>query len=103
MNAPLRAGGAPNPDDEYLIYQTLVGAWPLEAERLRDYMTKAMREAKVDTDWVEPDEAYEGAVTGVHRRRSTRSAAFVADLEAFADAPRPARRGRRRSARRSSS
>lgn len=88
MNAPLRTADAPNPDDEYLVYQTLVGAWPLEAERLRDYMTKAMREAKVDTDWGEPDEAYEGAVTafidGLYA-----SPAFIADLEAFADRVAP--------------
>lgn len=88
MNAPLRTATAPNPDDEYLIYQTLVGAWPLEAGRLRDYMTKAMREAKVDTGWVEPDDAYEGAVAafidGLYA-----SAEFVADLEAFADRVAP--------------
>ena len=88
MNAPLRTADAPNADDEYLVYQTLVGAWPLEAERLRDYMTKAMREAKVDTDWGEPDEAYEGAVTafidGLYA-----SSAFIADLEAFADRVAP--------------
>jgi (1->4)-alpha-D-glucan 1-alpha-D-glucosylmutase len=88
MNAPLRRGGAPNPDDEYLIYQTLVGAWPLEAGRLRDYMTKAMREAKVDTDWSEPDESYEGAVLafvdGLYA-----SQAFRAGLEALVDRVAP--------------
>ena len=88
MTASLRSPGAPNPDDEYLIYQTLVGAWPLEAERLRDYMTKAMREAKVDTDWAEPDDDYEGAVAafidGLYA-----SPAFIADLEAFADRVAP--------------
>ncbi len=88
MNAPLRTGGAPNPDDEYLIYQTLVGAWPLRPERLRDYMTKAMREAKVDTGWSEPDEAYEGAVTafvdGLYA-----SGAFRADLEGFVERVAP--------------
>ena len=46
--APLRAGGAPDPSEEYLIYQTLVGAWPLERERLAAYIVKAMREAKVE-------------------------------------------------------
>ncbi len=88
MNAPLRTGGAPSADDEYLIYQTLVGAWPLEAERLRDYMTKAMREAKVDTGWGEPDEAYESAVAGFIDGLYA-SPAFVADLEAFADRVAP--------------
>ena len=81
-NAPLRTGGTPSADEEYLIYQTLVGTWPLEAERLREYMVKAMREAKVDTGWVEPDEAHERAVTafidGLYA-----SAGFVAGLEEF--------------------
>jgi (1->4)-alpha-D-glucan 1-alpha-D-glucosylmutase len=46
--APLRSeSGAPHPNEEYLIYQTLVGAWPLELERLEAYMEKALREAKV--------------------------------------------------------
>ncbi len=82
LNAPLRAGAAPSPAEEYLIYQTLVGAWPLERERLVDYMVKAMREAKVATDWVDPDEEHERAVrrfiAGLYR-----SEAFLAELEAF--------------------
>ena len=80
MNAPLRAGGAPDPSEEYLIYQTLVGAWPLERERLAAYMVKAMREAKVNTGWVEPDERHERAVlrfcAGLYA-----SAEFLGDLE----------------------
>jgi (1->4)-alpha-D-glucan 1-alpha-D-glucosylmutase len=82
LNEPLRAGGGPDAGEEYLIYQTLVGAWPLERERLVDYMVKAMREAKLTTDWVEPDEDHERAV----RRfigALVRSEGFVADLEAF--------------------
>ena len=83
LNAPLRAGdAAPTPDEEYLIYQTLVGAWPIERERLRGYMEKALREAKVATGWIEPDEAHERAVLAFSTG-STRSAAFVADFEAF--------------------
>jgi (1->4)-alpha-D-glucan 1-alpha-D-glucosylmutase len=46
----------------YLLLQTLVGAWPLSAERLRAYMRKAIREAKTHTSWAEPDDAYEAAV-----------------------------------------
>jgi (1->4)-alpha-D-glucan 1-alpha-D-glucosylmutase len=80
LNAPLRRDGAPAPDEEYLIYQTLVGAWPLEKARLRDYMTKAMREAKVATGWIAPDEAHEAAVMafidGLYA-----SAHFVGELE----------------------
>jgi (1->4)-alpha-D-glucan 1-alpha-D-glucosylmutase len=60
----------PDSNEEVLFYQTLVGAWPLEAEevpefrrRLQAYMIKAAREAKVHTSWLHPDEAYEEAPT----------------------------------------
>jgi (1->4)-alpha-D-glucan 1-alpha-D-glucosylmutase len=63
---------APDPIDEYLLYQTLVGAWPFEndtttadafRQRLQEYMRKAMREAKRHTSWIAPNEEYESAVT----------------------------------------
>ncbi len=67
--ADLRGAPAPDRNDEYLLYQTLVGAWPLCAEdmpefrdRIRNYMQKAVREAKVHSDWINPDEGYEEAV-----------------------------------------
>jgi (1->4)-alpha-D-glucan 1-alpha-D-glucosylmutase len=60
--APLRSGGAPDPIEEYTIFQTLACAWPLEPDRLVAYMEKAMRERKVTTNWIEPDEAHEAAV-----------------------------------------
>jgi len=62
---------APSRNEEYLLYQTLVGAWPFEgdaatqsafADRVAGYMSKAMREAKLHTTWMSPDEAYEKAV-----------------------------------------
>ncbi len=63
---------APSLNDEYLIYQTLLGAWPFGAfsehvhnqfvKRIQDYAVKAFREAKVTTSWLNPDEAYETAV-----------------------------------------
>jgi (1->4)-alpha-D-glucan 1-alpha-D-glucosylmutase len=56
---------APEPDLEYLMWQTLVGAWPAGAERVRDYLGKAMREAKTRTSWTVPDPAYESAVLGL--------------------------------------
>jgi (1->4)-alpha-D-glucan 1-alpha-D-glucosylmutase len=62
---------APDQNEEYLIYQTLVGAWPFNAsaappfgERLAAYLTKALREAKVNTSWLNPNEEHEA---GVHR------------------------------------
>ncbi len=47
---------------EYLLWQTLVGAWPIDEERLQAYATKAVREAKMHTGWSDPDEDYEAAV-----------------------------------------
>jgi (1->4)-alpha-D-glucan 1-alpha-D-glucosylmutase len=62
---------APSANDEYLLYQTLVGAWPFEPvegdafrDRIQRYMTKAIKEAKAHTSWVNPNEAYEAAMTG---------------------------------------
>jgi (1->4)-alpha-D-glucan 1-alpha-D-glucosylmutase len=57
-----RAGTAVDADTEYLLWQTLVGAWPISGERLAGYLTKAIREAKRRTSWTEPDENYEAAV-----------------------------------------
>jgi (1->4)-alpha-D-glucan 1-alpha-D-glucosylmutase len=64
---------APDRNDEYLFYQTLVGAWPAESftakefadfrERISAYMLKAVKEAKVHTSWVNPNEAYNRAVS----------------------------------------
>jgi (1->4)-alpha-D-glucan 1-alpha-D-glucosylmutase len=61
-NARHRVGGLPDAGAEYLLYQTLVGAWPLDAERAVAYMEKAAREAKVHTSWTRPDTAYEEAL-----------------------------------------
>ncbi len=56
---------APEPDLEYLMWQTLVGAWLIGAERLREYLGKAMHEAKTRTSWTVPDPGYESAVLGM--------------------------------------
>jgi malto-oligosyltrehalose synthase len=60
--AALSGGRAPEPDTEYLMWQTLIGAWPIERDRLAGYLTKAMREAKTRTSWTDPDHGYESAV-----------------------------------------
>jgi (1->4)-alpha-D-glucan 1-alpha-D-glucosylmutase len=66
----IRGALAPDANEEYLIYQTLIGAWPFEtdadaaasfADRIADYVRKALRESKVHTSWLIPDEAYEDA------------------------------------------
>ena len=70
--AKTRVEGASAPDrnDEYLFYQTLLGAWPWGAEtpddafvdRIEAFMLKAARESQVHTSWVNPDPAYEDAL-----------------------------------------
>ena len=62
VNAPLRSGGAPDPVEEYFVYQNLIGAWPIEPERVEAYMEKALREAKRNTNWVDPNEDWEARV-----------------------------------------
>jgi (1->4)-alpha-D-glucan 1-alpha-D-glucosylmutase len=76
LNAPLRRdldGPAPDPADEVMLYQTLVGAWPLDLspedrpglaafrDRVAAWQQKALREAKRHSGWAVPDEAYEQA------------------------------------------
>lgn len=63
---------APDSNEEYLIYQTIAGAWPWKMdsaedrrqfiERLQHYMTKALSEAKINLSWVNPNEKYVAAV-----------------------------------------
>jgi (1->4)-alpha-D-glucan 1-alpha-D-glucosylmutase len=60
----LSGGRSPEPHIEYLLWQTLVGAWPIDGGRLAGYLRKAMREAKTMTSWTEPDTGYESLVLG---------------------------------------
>ncbi len=101
----------PSRNDEYLLYQTLVGSWPVDAggtrqaaggtqaagitlpnlpadyvERIAGYMAKATREAKVQTSWINPNETYDAAVRDfvygiLDPRRSKR---FLSSMDAFA-------------------
>ena len=57
---------------ENIVWQTLAGTWsehgPIAAERIEQYLLKAMREAKSHTRWTAPDEAYESAVVDLATR-----------------------------------
>jgi (1->4)-alpha-D-glucan 1-alpha-D-glucosylmutase len=89
--------GAPAPDrnDEYLFYQTLVGAWPGGSvtgedltefrRRIAAYMQKAIKEAKVHTSWINPNEAYDSAVAGFVEQvlGVVSGAEFINDLSQF--------------------
>ena len=82
LNQPAWGGRQPDRHAEYLLYQTLVGAWPISIERVQAYMLKACREAKVHTSWIEPDADYEAAVTGF-AARILGDTSFVESIEAF--------------------
>ncbi|WP_210495138.1 malto-oligosyltrehalose synthase [Patulibacter sp. SYSU D01012] len=62
LNAELRPDGIPDGNEELLIYQTLLGAWPITEDRLTGYLEKALREAKRNTSWVDQQPAYEDRV-----------------------------------------
>jgi (1->4)-alpha-D-glucan 1-alpha-D-glucosylmutase len=69
INAPLKRDGIPHPNEELLIYQTLVGMWPLDdaeiagvSERLAQFLEKAAREAKTHSSWLAPNTDYENAL-----------------------------------------
>jgi (1->4)-alpha-D-glucan 1-alpha-D-glucosylmutase len=75
---------APDRNDEYRLYQAIIGTWPIEGhgeggieaprelvERLQAYMLKAVREAKVHTSWLTPNQAYEEALARFIERALT--------------------------------
>lgn len=84
---------APSRNDEYLFYQVLLGVWPAAADvadeelvqRLCQYMTKATKEAKVLTSWINPNEAYDQAVVNFVRAALSgpRAKKFLMDFLPF--------------------
>jgi (1->4)-alpha-D-glucan 1-alpha-D-glucosylmutase len=76
-------GGMDDPNEEYLLWQTLVGAWPIVPGRLELYLEKALREAKRTTSWLEPDEAHERRVKDFVRSLYSNHE-FLEDFEPFA-------------------
>jgi (1->4)-alpha-D-glucan 1-alpha-D-glucosylmutase len=84
LTEPLRTGGAPDDVERYFIFQTLVGAWPIELDRIEAYMEKALREAKRNSNWIEQNTEWENAVKrfcgALYSDR-----AFLASLQPFVD------------------
>jgi len=67
----VRGKEVPVPNDEYFFYQALIGTYPFDEnenatflERIKDYMLKSVREAKMQTAWLRPDSAYEEGFLG---------------------------------------
>ena len=82
----------PDRNDEYFLYQTLIGAWPFSdadypgfVQRIKAYIVKAVREAKVHTAWLKPDVEYENAYVSFAEKILARSEAneFLKDLIPF--------------------
>jgi (1->4)-alpha-D-glucan 1-alpha-D-glucosylmutase len=81
-NEAKKTSGLPDRNSEYFLYQTLIGAWPIDAERTKQYMQKAMREAKQQTTWTMNNKEYENALNGFIDA-ILGDEEFVTDLEAL--------------------
>jgi (1->4)-alpha-D-glucan 1-alpha-D-glucosylmutase len=81
-NQRYRPQGYPDRNIEYLMYQTLVGAWPIDASRLSEFLRKAARESKAHTSWLNPDAGYEDALAQF-ASQVIADPEFVSNLEAF--------------------
>jgi (1->4)-alpha-D-glucan 1-alpha-D-glucosylmutase len=81
-NEKYKKNGMPRRNTEWFLYQTMIGAWPIDTDRLLPYMQKAMREAKADTNWLSPDADYEDAtkffIEGIYK-----DVEFRQDFEEF--------------------
>ena len=87
----------PDPADEVMLYQMIVGAWPLDldwsdeagcrafAERLAGWQQKALREAKLRTNWTSPDEEYEAIARNFLFGLISRQGAFLRLARSFID------------------
>jgi (1->4)-alpha-D-glucan 1-alpha-D-glucosylmutase len=85
----------PDMNEEYLLYQTLIGAWPLDQlneteyesfkKRIKDYMIKAVREAKINSSWINPNTIYEDSllffIDGILGHQSDNQ--FLKEFEVF--------------------
>jgi (1->4)-alpha-D-glucan 1-alpha-D-glucosylmutase len=75
----------PGANTEYLIYQTLIGAWPISVERLRAYLSKAIHETKSHTSWINPNVRYDDAIARFAEAilDPARSSPFLEDFAVF--------------------
>lgn len=81
------------PNEEYLLYQTLAGTWPFEAnaenvdpgyvQRIEEYLIKALREAKIHSSWLSPNEEYETALRSYVHALLTPGGTFLLDFVDF--------------------
>jgi (1->4)-alpha-D-glucan 1-alpha-D-glucosylmutase len=96
MKTTIEDMAAPDANEEYLLYQTLLGAWPLDAspgasgqpaqsfvQRVQEYMIKALREAKIHSSWLNPDEEYEQAARDFISKILSPDGPFAKDFAEF--------------------
>jgi (1->4)-alpha-D-glucan 1-alpha-D-glucosylmutase len=81
-NRSFKTQGLPDRNTEYLLYQTLIGAWPISMDRVLTYMEKAAREAKQHTSWTHQNKDFEDA-TRSFIERILESTEFCSELEGF--------------------
>ncbi len=82
--------GIVDANDEYFIYQTLLGSYPFPGEsdedfesRINEYLQKALREAKIHSNWTEPNEEYETAVKNFISKLLNKDSAFWKSFKQF--------------------
>lgn len=81
-NARHKKNDLPDRNTEYFLYQTMLGAWPIDTARLLPYMEKACREAKQHTSWLSPNEEFE-AITREFIQALYQDEEFLRDFENF--------------------
>lgn len=91
-NIGLKTNGFPDKNDEYFIYQTLIGSHPIPGdekemaaypERLKEYFQKALREAKVNSNWGEPNTEYEEACVTFTNKLLEQDSAFMKSFQSL--------------------
>lgn len=95
LRVPVEDGSAPDANEEWFLYQALLGAWPLTpgdageysqfVQRFQAYVQKALHEAKVHSSWINPDSAYDKAMHEFVGRilDPQRGGPFLADFAVF--------------------
>ena len=92
LNSPFKDSDIPNPNEEYFIYQNLVGAYPMSdpdkrnfLPRFHQYLEKALREAKINSNWTEPDIDYERAIKEFVTKILANDSEFSRSLTSFVE------------------
>ena len=81
-NQAFKTKGFPDRNTEYLLYQTLIGTWPISRDRVIAYMEKAAREAKQQTSWTHQNSEFEQALK-LFIERILDSPEFLSEIESF--------------------